>query len=159
LTGSPYLSPPLEIERAFLDHNGHVNMAYHLVLADRALDLAFQPIKGEDYVEQRGMTTFAVELHVRYRREIAFGDEIRGRVRWLACDDKRIHWSVELVRGTDHEVATTVEGLSLSISLAIRAAAPFPADIGARFAEGVARDAPAAAALDWIGRRVAMSKT
>lgn len=155
---APYLSPPLEIESAFLDYNGHVNMAYHIVLADRALDLAFEPVKGEAYLEERGMTTFAVELHVRYLREINMGDEVRGRVRWVASDDKRIHWTVELVREPDGEVVTTVEGVSLSVSVETRRTAPFPAEVDARLVRLVQRDGAEAARLDWIGRRVAMTK-
>lgn len=153
-----YLSPPLEIEPSFLDHNGHVNMAYHLVLADRALDMAFAQIKGEDYVDGRGMTTFAAELHVRYLREINMGDEIRGRVRWAAADAKRGHWTVELVRCPEFEVATTVEGVSLSVSVETRKVEGFPTDVQRRLEGAVQRDAEGVAAMDWLGRRVAMRR-
>lgn len=158
MTEAAFLSPPLEIEPAFLDHNGHVNMAYHLVLADRALDFAFEPIKGDDYLGTRGMTTFAAEMHVRYLGEINMHDEIRGRVRWIACDAKRAHWTVELLRSPDDKVATTVEGVSLSIDLTSRRVEPFPDDVHGRLTETVRRHAPAGAGLDWIGRHVSMSR-
>lgn len=157
MTDAPYLSPPLKIETGFLDHNGHVNMAYHLVLADRALDLAFAQIKGQDYVDARGMTTFAAEMHVRYLQEMNMGDEIRGRVRFAAADDKRAHWVVELVR-PDGEVVTTAEGVSLSVEVETRKVSPFPPDVAARLKAAAARDAAGAASLDWIGRRVTMKK-
>lgn len=158
MTDDAFLSPLLAIDVGFLDHNGHVNMAYHLVLADRALDLAFDPIKGDEYLE-RGMTTFAVETHVRYLREINMGDVVRGRVRWIACDAKRAHWIVELVLAPDGEVATTVEGVSLSIDIASRRAAPFPADVFGRLQETTSRHAPPSGSLEWIGRRVSMNRT
>ncbi|WP_020178005.1 thioesterase family protein [Methylopila sp. M107] len=158
MSDAAYLSPPLEIEERFLDHNGHVNMAYHLVLADRALDLAFAQIKGADYLGERGLTTFAAEMHVRYLREINLGDEIRGRVIWVSTDAKRALWAIELVRGAEGEVATTVEGVSLSVELASRKVTPFPADVAARLSEAAAQCAEEAAALDWLGRRVGMSK-
>ncbi|MFC3692073.1 acyl-CoA thioesterase [Chenggangzhangella methanolivorans] len=158
MNDAPYLSPPLEIESRFLDHNGHVNMAYHLVLADTALDLAFGELKGPDYVEARGMTTFAAEMHVRYLREMKMGEEIRGRVRFVAADAKRAHWAVELVRGSDGETVTTAEGVTMSVSVASRKVAPFPEDVFERLTARVARDAPGAAGLDWLGRRVAMRK-
>lgn len=158
MTDAPYLSPPLEIESRFLDHNGHVNMAYHLVLVDRALELALDPIKGEGYVERRGMTTFTAEAHVRYLREINLADEIRGRVLFVAVDAKRIHWVVELVRGADGAVATTVEGVALSIELASRKVEPFPSDVLDQLAAAVRRDAPEVAGFDWLGRHVAMKK-
>ncbi|RXF72040.1 thioesterase family protein [Hansschlegelia zhihuaiae] len=156
MSDAPFLSPPLEIERRFIDHNGHVNMAYHLVLADTALDLAFCEIKGEDYVARRGMTTFAAEMHVRYLREMSAHDEIRGRVRWIAADEKRAHWAVELVRGSDGAVVTTVEGVSLSVSVETRRVAPYPEDIAGRLAAAARADEAGARDLGWLGRRVTM---
>ena len=158
MTDAPYLSPPLEIESRFLDHNGHVNMAYHLVLVDEALELALAPIKGDGYVEGRGMTTFAAEMHVRYLCEINMGDEIRGRVRFVAADAKRTHWVVELLRTADGVVTTTAEGVSLSVDVASRKVAPFPADVAERLNAAVQHDADGAAGLDWLGRHVAMKK-
>lgn len=158
MTDAAYLTPPLEIEERFLDYNGHVNMAYQLVLADRALDFAFAEIKGGAYLDERGMTTFAAEMHVRYLCEIRMGDEIRGRVRFTASDAKRAIWAIELVRGPELEVTTTVEGVSLSVELASRKVKPFPGDVAAKLADAVALHAPGVAKLRWLGRRVAMSK-
>lgn len=158
LTEAAFLSPPLKIEERFLDYNGHVNMAYHLVLADRALDLAFAELKGGDYLDGSGLTTFAAEMHVRYLSEIRLGDDIRGRVRWADADRKRALWVIELIRGEAGPVVTTVEGVSLSVSLETRKVAPFPEDVQTRLAEAVASNAAAVASLGWLGRRVSMAK-
>jgi acyl-CoA thioester hydrolase len=157
LNDAVFVSPPLSIEPAFLDHNGHVNMAYHLVLADRALDMAFAPIKGPDYVDGRGMTTFAGDVHIRYLREMTIDDEIRGRVILVESDAKRVIWAVELVRG-DGALVSSIEGNSLSVSIETRKVTPFPDDVRARIEQTVAGCRPAAKALDWLGRRVSMSK-
>ncbi|MGA0530716.1 thioesterase family protein [Hansschlegelia sp. KR7-227] len=158
MTADAFVTPPLKIEPWFLDYNGHVNMAYHVVLADEALDIAFTPFKGgAGYVERRGMTTFAGEMHVRYLREIAMGDVIRGRVLMVSSDAKRAVWAIELVRG-DGEVATTVEGVSLSVSIETRRVAPWPDDVRARICAAVERDSAAVGRLDWLGRQVSMSR-
>ncbi len=153
-----FLTPPLEIDEGFLDYNGHVNMAFHLVLADRALDLAFAEIKGDRYLEGRGMTTFAAEMHVRYLREIHMGDEIRGRVRWAASDAKRARWAIELVRGPAYDVTTTVEGVSLSVRIDTRKVSPFPNDVVEKLALAVSRDAGGVSGLKWLGRSVALAR-
>lgn len=155
-----YVTPPLEIEPSFLDRNGHVNMAYHVVLADRALDIAFEArgIKDDSYPKARGMTTFAAELHTRYLAEINAGDDIRGRVRFADADGKRVLWVVELIRGADGETVTTVEGVSLSVSVETRRVAYFPDDIQEKLAAAVADDAEAVSGFDWLGRSVGMKK-
>lgn len=153
-----FVSPPLAIKPEFLDHNGHVNMAYHLVLADEALDLRFQQLKGADYVEGRGMTTFAAEVHVRYLREMTIRDDIRGRVFWVESDAKRTRWAVELFRASDGVVVTTVEGVSMSVSVETRKVTPYPEDVSSRLEAAVSGDGRSVNELDWLGRSVAMKK-
>lgn len=159
MTDPAFLTPPLAIEPGFLDHNGHVNMAYHLVLADRTLDLAFADFgAGPDDGRERGFTTFTGEAHVRYLREINAGDAILGRVLIVDGDAKRVLWAVELTRPADGAVTTTVEGVSLAVSPATRRVAAFPDDVQARIAAAVERCAQAAAELAWLGRRVGMGR-
>lgn len=157
MNDAAFVSPPLLIEPAFLDFNGHVNMAYHLVLADRALQMAFDPIKGDGYLETRGMTTFAGDVHLRYVREMRLGDEIRGRVMLVESDAKRVIWAVELSRG-DGDVISTVEGNALSVSVETRKVTPWPDDVRSRIEAVVARNAEAVSKLEWLGRRVSMSR-
>ena len=38
LTQVPYLAPVMQIEQAWIDYNGHLNMAYYHVLFDRGVD-------------------------------------------------------------------------------------------------------------------------
>lgn len=159
MTDLAFVTPPLAIEPAFLDHNGHVNMAYHLVLADQALDLAFAAFgAGPDDGPARGFSTFAGELHVRYLSEMNAGDVIEGRVMIVDADAKRALWAVELVRRPGGEVVTTVEGVSLAVSVETRKVARFPDDVQGRITSAVERARPAVAALAWLGRRVGMRR-
>ncbi|GLK57471.1 acyl-CoA thioester hydrolase [Methylopila capsulata] len=159
MTDAAFVTAPLPIERSYLDHNGHVNMAYHLVLVDQALDLSFAAF-GVDaaYVQDLGLSTFAGEMHVRYLNEINFGDVISGRVVFLEADAKRVRWAVELRREADGAVTTTVEGVTLSVSLATRRVAPFPDTVRPAIAAMIESHRREAAKLDWLGRRVGMQR-
>lgn len=160
MTESAFITPPLAIEPSFLDHNGHVNMAYHLVLVDRAIDLAFAEFRAgpDEYGSAYGLTTFTGEMHVRYLAEMNAGDEIVGRVLLAEADAKRVIWTVELVRRGDGAVVTTVEGVTLSVSIATRRVTPFPDEVQALIAARIARDREAVAALGWRGRSVGMKR-
>ncbi|WP_020185447.1 thioesterase family protein [Methylopila sp. 73B] len=159
MTDAAFITDPLPIERSYLDHNGHVNMAYHLVLVDQALDLAFAAF-GVDaaYVQDLGLSTFAGEMHVRYLNEINFGDVMRGRVVFIEADAKRVRWAVELRRESDEAVTTTVEGVTLSVSLATRRVAPFAHAVRPAIAAMIESHRSEAAKLDWLGRRVGMQR-
>lgn len=159
MTDAAFITEPLPIERSYLDHNGHVNMAFHLVLVDQALDLSFAAFGVDpDYVKTLGLSTFAGEMHVRYLNEINFGDVIRGRVVFLEADAKRVRWAVELRREADGAVTTTVEGVSLSVSLATRRVAPFPDAVRPAIEAMIERHRGEAAQLDWLGRHVGMRR-
>jgi len=159
MTDAAFVTGPLPIERSYLDHNGHVNMAYHLVLVDQALDLAFAAFGvDETYVKDLGLSTFAGEMHVRYLNEINFGDVIRGRMVFLEADAKRVRWAVELRREADGAVTTTVEGVTLSVSLATRRVAPFPDAVLLAIDAMIESHKSEAAKLEWLGRRVGMRR-
>jgi len=50
---APFVSSPMRVEPAWIDYNGHLNMAYYNVLFDRAVDEAFELIGcGLDYVKR-----------------------------------------------------------------------------------------------------------
>ena len=77
---APFVSSAMVVDRAWIDYNGHLNMAYYNVLFDRAVDEAFELLGcGADYVT-KGFSTFTAEVHVRYLRELRAGDPVRARL-------------------------------------------------------------------------------
>ena len=68
---------PLDLHREpvrpeWIDYNGHMNVAYYLLAFDHACD-AFLDYMGMDDASRArtGGTTFTVEAHVTYQREVA----------------------------------------------------------------------------------------
>jgi len=61
---APFVSSLMKVEPAWIDYNGHLNMAYYNVLFDRAVDEVFELLGcGADYVK-KGFSTFTAEVHV-----------------------------------------------------------------------------------------------
>ena len=124
------------IHPEWIDENGHFNMGYYMVAFDRATDTWL------DYIgltalerERSGITTFTLESHTNYLRELLEGDPLRITTRLLAYDQKRIHYIHEMYHETDGFLAATNELMSLHVSLETRRAAPMSADVLARLAE------------------------
>src|SRR6185369_5939287 len=44
LMETPYLCAPRRVERAWIDYNGHMNMAYYNLVFDQALDQVFDDL-------------------------------------------------------------------------------------------------------------------
>src|ERR1700694_5387988 len=90
---APFVSSWMRVEPAWIDYNGHLNMAYYNVLFDRAVDEAFELVGiGPAYVERRRRSFFTAEVHVRYLRELQVGAPVRVTLQLLNFDSKRLHF-------------------------------------------------------------------
>jgi acyl-CoA thioester hydrolase len=109
----------------WIDHNQHMNMGYYLVVFDLATD-AFLAWAGLDagHRATHAVTTFCLEAHVTYHREVRSGDPLRFTTLLLAHDTKRIHYIHAMYHATEHHLAATNELMSLHVSRRTRRAAP-----------------------------------
>ncbi len=127
---APFVSSRMSIEPAWIDYNGHLNMAYYNVLFDRAVDEAFGLCGlGPDYVQTRNHSFFLVESRIRYRRELTLGDPVRMTLQLVDFDDKRLHYVMDIRHAEEGWLAAACENLSINVDMESRRAAPFPADI------------------------------
>ena len=67
-----------QVQEKWIDYNGHLNMAYYLLLFDHATDAFFDVLGlGENYSNQTDGTTFTLEGHISYLQEVREGDKLR----------------------------------------------------------------------------------
>ena len=129
---APFVSSLMKVEPAWIDYNGHLNMAYYNVLFDRAVDEVFELLGcGADYVK-KGFSTFTAEVHVRYLRELKEGDPVRVTFQLLDYDSKRMHYFEQLFHAEEGWVSATSENMSLHVDMAAKKTAPFPIDVTRR---------------------------
>jgi acyl-CoA thioester hydrolase len=142
----------------WIDHNGHMNMGYYLVVFDLATD-AFLAWAGLDAVhrERHQVTTFCLEAHVTYHREVHSGDPLRFTTLLLGHDAKRIHYIHEMRHAREGWLAATNELMSLHVLRATRRGGPMaPAVL-----ERLARIQAAHDALprpEQAGRRIGLTR-
>jgi acyl-CoA thioester hydrolase len=80
------------------------------------------------------VTTFCLEAHVTYQREVREGDPLRFTTQLLGFDAKRIHYVHEVYHARDGYLAATNELMSLHVSRATRRATAMAPDVLARLA-------------------------
>lgn len=114
----------------WIDHNQHLNMGYYLVVFDLATDEFFRWVGlDEAHRRARRVSTFCLETHVTYHREVRSGDELRFVTRLLAYDAKRLHYFHEMYHAGEGYLAATNELLSLHVSQVTRRAAAMAPEI------------------------------
>jgi acyl-CoA thioester hydrolase len=153
---APFVSSLMRVEPQWIDYNGHLNMAYYNVLFDRAVDEVYELLGvGADYLKDHKHSTFTVEVHVRYVRELHENDPVRVTFQLLDYDSKRFHYFEQLFHATEGWVSATSENMTLHVDMTTKKVAPFPAVI----MRTLARMKTAHARLprpEAAGRRIAM---
>jgi acyl-CoA thioester hydrolase len=153
---APFVSSPMRVEPAWIDYNGHLNMAYYNVLFDRAVDEVYELLGcGLAYVEASRHSCFTAEVHLRYLRELYAGDPVRVTFQLLDFDAKRLHYFEQLCHAEQGWLSATSENMALHVDMAATKTAPFPDRIAARLARMKAAHA-GLAVPEGAGRRIAM---
>ncbi len=126
---APFVSEPLDIEKDWIDYNGHLNMAYYNVLFDRGADRALDILGiGASYARERRMTIYTAEVHVCYVQELHLDHKVKVSFHLLDYDEKRLR-AYQEIRHVDGWLAATSETLSLHVDMNGPKVAAFPADV------------------------------
>lgn len=129
----PIVCPEQRVEEAWIDYNGHMNMAFYNLAFDRALDHVYDLLGiGAEHVAAGGGSCFTLETHVSYLQELMLGDPIRVEFQLLDRDAKRLHFFEHMYHAGEGYLAATSEQLALHVDMQARRAAPFAAEVMAR---------------------------
>ena len=108
------------------DYNGHMNLAFYIHLFDGAWETLLANFNiGEESAINEKRTTFAVESHTTYDRELKVGDEVDLNLLFIDHDKKRIVYKLEMLHKQDRYLASTTEVCSLYVDLNSRRVTEF----------------------------------
>lgn len=142
--GSSY---ELVVPSAFTDGNGHMNIArYTEIHSDGGWRWFEQFGLGEAVAAAGGASSFDVEHHARYLREVREGHTVVHCGRLLGRSERAVHSMQFIVNRTTGELANTLECVALSVDLTQRRVAAFPPEIAAALDVELERGK----ALDWV---------
>lgn len=124
----------------WIDVNEHMNVAYYVLAFDQAVDSLWEEFGiTEDYINVSSSSTFAVESHITWQRELAVNEPYVITSQLLAYDSKRIHQIMRMYHAETNFLAATAEWLNLHVDLDIRKVSPWPDPIVERIAAFAAR--------------------
>jgi acyl-CoA thioester hydrolase len=154
--GVPWISVRDRVRDEWIDFNGHMTNAAYVTAFDIAsVALLHRVGIDPEYRAREGCSTFALELHTVFHRELAAGAAYLIETRVLGADAKRIHIYHQIKHAEDHFLAATLEIVTIHVDLETRRSRPFPAHVSDRLtALRMASDA-----LSWpelAGRKVGL---
>lgn len=122
----------------WIDANGHMNLAYYVLLFDQATDTLYDALGvGQAYRTATGNSTFTAEAHTLYERELLVGERVRITSHLLGADAKRLHYFHEMFHAEGGHRVAAQELLALHVDLRVRKTAPFSTDLQARLQAAV----------------------
>jgi len=140
----------------WIDSNGHMNLAYYVVIFDGATDLVFETLDiGKVYRIRTGNSSFVVETHTLYENEVIEGERLAVASRVLGADGKRVHLFHEMFRAGGGPRIAAQELMCLHIDMRTRRTAPWPEDRRSMLEEVVLAQS-AMPLPKGVGRRIAM---
>lgn len=138
----------------WIDANGHMNLAYYVVLFDQATDLLYDVLGvGQAYRDTTGNSTFTAETHTLYEREVRLGERVRVVPHLLGVDAKRLHYFHEMFHAEHGHRVAAQELIALHIDLSVRRVAPFPAELLAKL-QGIVQQNADSPLPNGVGRRI-----
>ncbi|MFT7597296.1 MAG: acyl-CoA thioester hydrolase [Acidimicrobiales bacterium] len=132
---APFVGLTTEIKPEWIDFNGHFNAGYYMVVFDDAVTewMNFVGLTKPHRAEH-DVTTFSVEGHITYDRELPEGAPVEIRTQLLGWDAKKIHCIHFMHHRDEGWLAATNELMSLHISNATRRSAPMAPEVQQRLA-------------------------
>ena len=107
-----------KIIKEWIDYNGHMNMAYYVLIFDQAGENILNKFQmGGEKAEESKRTTMVVETRTTYDSEVKEGDEVEVYVSYFDHDKKRLHLKCEMYEKKTKKLSATMENLSLYIDL------------------------------------------
>ena len=118
-----------KIRKVWTDYNGHMNVAYYVLIFDQALEVALEKFKmGESAAKDLNRSTMVVETNTKYLSEVKQGEEIDIHMTYFDHDKKRLHIKMEMIEKSKKKISATIEWISLYIDLSQRKVTEFEED-------------------------------
>jgi len=133
---APFQSGKQVILPDWIDYNGHMNVAYYVLVFDHATDefFDFMGLTAE-FRAAGNVSAFTAEMHVNYVRELKQGNEVFVTTQLLGYDEKRFHYFHRMYHAAQGYLAATSELLCLYVDMNQRRVTQMPAPIMDRLAE------------------------
>ena len=135
---APLVTGHQTVEPAWIDYNGHMNVAYYTLAFDRALDEVYDRWGiGPALIPAYNMGPMALQTQIHYLAELLEGERFHAEAILLDADHKRVHVYMTMIAERTGRPCATYETLSMNVDLGARRSADYPPDVVARMAAWV----------------------
>jgi len=126
----------------WIDYNGHMNVAYFVLVFDHATDAALEQLGiDETYRQMTGCSVFVSDMRVSYFREVMANEELSIRSRLLSQDAKRVVIRHLMFCSRIDQAVAGNEVTCVHVDLSQRRSAPWPPAVADRLTTALGQEA------------------
>ena len=115
-----------KILNEWVDYNNHLNMAYYVLIFDRAWEVILAKFNmGSHAAITTKRSTMVVETNTKYISEVKESAEVEVYLTYFDHDKKRLHIKFEMIEKSTKKLSASMEWISLYIDLNLRKVAEF----------------------------------
>ncbi|WP_286237788.1 thioesterase family protein [Neptuniibacter halophilus] len=139
MTQRPEVVFSTNIQPEWLDYNDHMNVAYYVLIFDKAGEALVSELGLSEAVTRETQISWMVlENHITYNNEVVLDQPVEVRAQLLDHDAKRMHLYFEMFARDDkggEYLASTLEQMAMCVDLSQRKSCPFPEAVSAKLAQ------------------------
>lgn len=118
------------VKPEWIDVNGHMNVAWYVLAFDLGVDALWEEFGiTTAYIDASRNSTFAVESHITYQKELLEAQRYTVTSQVLAFDDKRVHQFQRLYHSDTGHLSATAEWMNVHVDLTARRVSQWPQPI------------------------------
>ncbi len=126
-----FKSKRAKVKKAWIDYNGHMNVAYYTLAFDKAIDEFLEKVLsiGPSFIKKSGQGSYALQTQYLYLRELLQNSTFEVSILVVDFTPKRMHLMAKMIESVDQEVCATCETIMVNVDLKERKSCQYPSSV------------------------------
>ena len=124
----PFKSKKRKVKKAWIDYNGHMNVAYYTLAFDNAIDEFLEKAVGigPTYIGGAQQGSYALQTQYRYLKELFLGETFFVSIFVADFTPKRLHLMSQIIGWRPEKVFASCETIMVNVDLKKRQSCNYP---------------------------------
>ena len=124
----PFKSKTRNVQKDWIDYNGHMNVAYYTLAFDEAIEefLKSEVGVGPSFIKKHQQGSYALQTQYRYLAELILHDKFSVTIFIVDYTLKRMHLILTMIDPNGQKIFATCETIMVNVDLEKRKSCEYP---------------------------------
>lgn len=124
----PFNSKVRKVKKAWIDYNGHMNVAYYTAAFDNAIDEFLEKAIGigPPFIQEKKQGSYALQTQYRYLKELLLGNTFYVSIFVVDLKKNQMHLMAQMLASSDQKIYASCETIMVNVDLRRRQSCEYP---------------------------------